>query len=623
MLPSPSPRRFGFARTAALIVAAVAVLGTIVLLIVVPRIATSVVIDRLHRESAARGLRADWKSLRVDLPARARLRGLLLTHLAGGDTLLTADSLEVQVPLATVLHLGGGAPSLALVRARVQVGGHEAAEDSLADTDDATPARRGDDPQRRARVRRSAQAFARLLTSSTRDLPFLHLEDVTLLAGRGADQLWSGIHVAWLEHRPGANGDRLVATGTVLGERPVPFEASFTRDRAQRIKGLARFEVPDPNGGAATPMRITLDGALQMDRAHKAIALADTTHVKVGDIAIRLGGRVEEAGPRVSFRLSADQLTQAAVENSLPPALLGPLRDLGVRGSWDYQVDFDLDFARPDSVDFRADVIPHGLALDSERTGINVLGLGGPFVAHIHLPHDRIVERVMSDDNPHYRPLDQITPHLVSAVVTNEDGAFFRHRGFNTEAVKASIAENVKSASFRRGAGTITMQLVRNLYLGHERTLARKGQEVVLAWVLEHLTGLPKQRLLEIYLNIIEWGPDIHGADEAARYYFDRDARDLSIDQALFLAIIVPSPTRWRTRFDKDGALRNSARAQMHFIGRAMIAKGWLDPAELPPMDELTIVLRGPARDVLFPEGMPLEAEKPKREDTKHWLWGI
>ena len=68
------------------------------------------------------------------------------------------------------------------------------------------------------------------------------------------------------------------------------------------------------------------------------------------------------------------------------------------------------------------------------------------------------------------------------------------------------------------------MQLVRNLYLGHERTLSRKGQEVVLAWILEHLTGLSKQRLLEIYLNIIEWGPGIHGADEATRYYFGHDA---------------------------------------------------------------------------------------------------
>jgi hypothetical protein len=420
--------------------------------------------------------------------------------------------------------------------------------------------------------------------------------------------------VSWLEHRPGPDGDRLVATGSVLGEQPVPFEVSLTRDRAQRIKGLARFEIPDPSGGPATPMRVTLDGAFAIDRAHRAIALVDTTHVQIGDLAIRLGGRVEEAGPRVSFRLAADHLTQPAVEQSLPPALLGPLRDLGVRGAWDYQVDFDLDFARPESVDFRADVIPHGLALDPERTSINVLGLGGPFVAHIHLPHDRIVDRLMAADNPHYRPLEQIAPHLVSAVVTNEDGAFFRHRGFNTDAVKEAIAENVKSASFRRGAGTITMQLVRNLYLGHERTLSRKGQEVVLAWVLEHLTGLPKERLLEIYLNIIEWGPDVHGADEAANFYFDRDADGLSLEESLFLATLVPSPARWRQRLDADGHVRPSVRAQMHFIGRAMVAKGWLDADSLPGTEELDVQIRGPAHQILFPI-----AESDSTSDTG-WL---
>jgi membrane peptidoglycan carboxypeptidase len=190
---------------------------------------------------------------------------------------------------------------------------------------------------------------------------------------------------------------------------------------------------------------------------------------------------------------------------------------------------------------------------------------------------------------------------LVHAVITNEDGGFYRHRGFNTDAVKEAIAENLKAGAFRRGAGTITMQLARNLYLGHDRTLSRKFREVVLAWILEHLTGLSKQRLLEIYLNIIEWGPDVHGAGEAAHWYFDRDPADLTIDEALFLTTLIPSPARWRSRLDASGALRPWERAQMHFIGRAMVAKGWLAPESLPSSDLLWVELRGPARDAFFP----------------------
>ena len=209
--------------------------------------------------------------------------------------------------------------------------------------------------------------------------------------------------------------------------------------------------------------------------------------------------------------------------------------------------------------------------------------------------------RELSSLNPFYRPLDAIDSLLVHAVLTNEDGAFFRHRGFNTEAIQLAIAANVKAGAWRRGAGTVTMQLARNLWLGHDRTLARKAQEVVLAWVLEHLTNVSKQRMLELYLNVIEWGPGVHGAAEAVRYYFDADPARVTVEEALFLATVLPSPARWRQRFAPDGALRPFERAQMHFIGRAMVARGWLDPEMLPARDSLSVTLRGRALAEMSP----------------------
>jgi membrane peptidoglycan carboxypeptidase len=145
------------------------------------------------------------------------------------------------------------------------------------------------------------------------------------------------------------------------------------------------------------------------------------------------------------------------------------------------------------------------------------------------------------------------------------------------------------------------MQLARNLFLGHRRTLSRKGQEVVLAWMLEHMTGLGKDRLLEIYLNIIEWGPGVHGADEAARFYFDKDAADLTLDEALFLTVIVPSPSRWRSRVNPDGTLRPWARAQMAYIARKMVSRDWLAPEQVPTAEGLSITLRGEAARAFAP----------------------
>jgi len=257
--------------------------------------------------------------------------------------------------------------------------------------------------------------------------------------------------------------------------------------------------------------------------------------------------------------------------------------------------------SQPDSTHFSADVVPHGLALDPRGSRLRLGDLARPFVAAIHVPPDRIVYRDLSDSNENYRPLVRISPLLKAAVLTNEDGGFYQHRGFNPGAIQGAMADNLRAGAFRRGAGTITMQLARNLYLGHRRTLSRKAQEVVMAWVLEHLTGLSKDRLLEIYLNIIEWGPDVHGANEAARYYFAKDASELSLDEALFLTVVIPSPARWRTRVDAHGDLRPWARSQMAYIARKMADHAWLPPEQVPADSTLHVTLRGRAAELLSP----------------------
>jgi membrane peptidoglycan carboxypeptidase len=93
----------------------------------------------------------------------------------------------------------------------------------------------------------------------------------------------------------------------------------------------------------------------------------------------------------------------------------------------------------------------------------------------------------------------------------------------------------------------------------------------------------------------------VHGADEATRYYFDDDAGFVTTDRALFLSTVVPAPKKWRYRFDGNGELKSFARAQMHYIGRKMVEKGWLAPESLPPADALRVDLRGPALEVIAP----------------------
>ncbi len=548
--------------------------------------------------AGARGLEAAWQGLDVGPPARARFRGLVVTRAEGGDTLLRAETLTADLDAGALLLLRPRLAGLALSHAAVRLPSPRAADpDSLPAEPPGRARARRHDPARAARVRALATSLVDALAAPGRALPRLSLRDVSITPA--GDDPPGAARIDWLELAHARRRSRLSVEGRWSGREEVPFAASLEYGRDDRIVGGARFAIPSP-GRRPDTLRITVDGTLRQEHGG-GVTLADTTRFTIGSLRFRLGGEASRAGPRFRLALAADTLTAAQWQASLPRGVLGPLVDVAVRGGYGYRVALDLDLARPDSVGFTADVLPHGLELDPARTRLNLLALGEPFTAVIRLPRDRAVERDLSPANPRFRPLAAIDSVLVHAVVTNEDGAFFRHRGFNTEAVRGAIADNLKAGAFRRGAGTITMQLVRNLYLGHARTLSRKGQEVVLAWVLEHLTPVTKERMLEIYLNIIEWGPGVHGADEATHYYFGHDAGTVPVAEALFLATVVPSPLRWRNRFDEAGQLRPFARAQMHFIGRAMVQKGRLSADRLPPADSLRVELLGPARDVLFP----------------------
>ena len=590
----PRPRRPGapLALLALLVLAALAARAVIL----------GAVAARLRSTASARGLEASWSDLRLGFPLRFTCERLTLTR-ARTDTVMRVDSLRVAMDPWSLVRFHPAPGAVEILHARFLRGGAGGADPDTLDPESAA-APRGAGAERAARLRHGARSLIGALLAPARRLPRVALRDVTL-ASRDDDG--PRVSLAWLDLAPGAAGVKLAGAGTLTLEREVPFAFDMRYGDDDRLAGGARFGVPDSGRGAPVPLLLTVDGHVNQDRAAGVLRIADSTRFTVGRVPFTLGGTLERGGPRVTLALAADGLTAERWKRSLPPAVLGPLEDVAVRGSFDYRVTLDLDLARPDSVTFAADVIPHGLALDLDRTRLNLGALEGPFVATIHLPRGRLVTRDLSPSNPHFLTLERIDSLLAHAVVTNEDGGFFRHHGFNTEAVKGAIAENVRAGSWRRGAGTITMQLARNLWLGHARTLSRKGQEVVLAWVLENLLRLDKRRLLEIYLNIIEWGPEVHGADEAAQYYFGHGAQHVSVSEALFLTTVVPAPVKWRYRFDAAGDLRPFERAQMHFIGRAMVAKGWLRAEDLPESDALRVELRGPARDVLFPPVGPAD----------------
>lgn len=176
----------------------------------------------------------------------------------------------------------------------------------------------------------------------------------------------------------------------------------------------------------------------------------------------------------------------------------------------------------------------------------------------------RISEAVADGKEPKkvmiWTPIDQISPNLQKAVLAGEDSRFFEHHGFDWDAIQKAWDEGMKEGekeareegdydpddwippmpSFKRGASTVTQQLAKNLFLSEDRNFLRKGREAVYTYFLER--ELSKKRILELYLNVIEWGDGIYGAEAASRYYFKKSASDLTRDEAAFLAAMIPSP---------------------------------------------------------------------------------
>jgi monofunctional biosynthetic peptidoglycan transglycosylase len=137
-------------------------------------------------------------------------------------------------------------------------------------------------------------------------------------------------------------------------------------------------------------------------------------------------------------------------------------------------------------------------------------------------------------------PYGQISQHLKRAVVVTEDAAFFDHEGIDLDEIKASLERNWEEGRFARGASTITQQLAKNLYLSPSRNPVRKLRELFITRRLE--AALTKRRILEIYLNVIEWGDGIFGCEAAARAYFGRSAADLSREEAALMAGAIINP---------------------------------------------------------------------------------
>ncbi|WP_423147627.1 transglycosylase domain-containing protein [Rubrolithibacter danxiaensis] len=273
------------------------------------------------------------------------------------------------------------------------------------------------------------------------------------------------------------------------------------------------------------------------------------------------------------LKLHTDELDAQKLFDAFPKGLFESLEGIKVSGKLQYDLNFYLDSSHPDSVKFDSRLNKRDFkVLNWGKTDFQKIN--HPFVYTPYEYGKPMRDIVIGPKNPDYTPINEISPDLKNALLTAEDPSFFSHKGFVIESLRKSIATNFKEKSFKRGGSTISMQLVKNVFLSREKNMARKIEEILIVWLIENTRLASKQRMFEVYLNLIEWGRNVYGIGEASRFYFGKHPSQITLGEGIFLASIVPRPKKGLYFFNGDGTLRTGLRGYFKLIGNLMAKRG-------------------------------------------------
>jgi monofunctional glycosyltransferase len=174
--------------------------------------------------------------------------------------------------------------------------------------------------------------------------------------------------------------------------------------------------------------------------------------------------------------------------------------------------------------------------------------------------------------------LGHISDQAVAAIVVSEDTRFFSHSGYDVKSIKNAIKKNLSQFKYKKGASTISQQVIKNVFLNREKTLRRKMEELILAYRMEEFFG--KDRIMEIYLNTAQFGPKLYGIHQGSAFYFNKPASELTAKEGAFLAMLLPSPVRYRKSFTDKRLTRYAKKTIASILGR-MADEGYLSSSEL------------------------------------------
>lgn len=306
-----------------------------------------------------------------------------------------------------------------------------------------------------------------------------------------------------------AGVSNLVVQEGIVAPRPVTFE---------------RFEVGMP---------------VVLDLTGRAFSVTGGAVRPEGISPLELDARLVETARSVAFdaRLRADGIDAGSLPEKLPPELVGVVDQSTLKGEFGFQVAASGDTSRPDSLLFEVELVGDVEVIDEAAWWADDDGEEG---VRLYSADDGEIQLMVEGS---HQKLQALPEYIPAAVLAAEDTAFFEHDGIDWSGMRMAMVDNLEEQRLVRGGSTITQQVAKNLFLSHDRTASRKIQEAYLTWRLEE--ALEKEEILELYLNVVEWGADVRGLPAAADHYFDAAPAELEPLEVVLLASILPSPIRF------------------------------------------------------------------------------
>jgi hypothetical protein len=281
-------------------------------------------------------------------------------------------------------------------------------------------------------------------------------------------------------------------------------------------------------------------GALPDTALDKADKLAGLDPHGNDDKPVREPPRIGPYGMQTAkLHLVIPPIDCQRVLNAIPVELAPHMAGYKMKGTFDTDIHVDIDWNDLDATQLDGSVgIRRCKVIDEPADSPK--RLKEDFEHSVEVEQDDWATFEVGPSNDQFVPLDQISPYLIKSIMSTEDSAFYQHHGFIPSEFRTALVNNLKAGKFVQGASSITMQMVKNVLLYRDKTLARKLQELFLTWHVENT--LDKDRILEIYFNVIEYGPGLYGIGPAAYHFFGKKPKDLNPVEAAFFSTILPSP---------------------------------------------------------------------------------